>query len=89
MKVAVWRRTTRPALLGLGILLCEAGLALVGGTPARAPWGESYQQPGNGTDYEAPLRRRPRDAYYPADGSYARTPADAHPQPAPAQSPGP
>ncbi|MCB4804031.1 SGNH family hydrolase [Methylobacterium brachiatum] len=85
MKVAVWRRTTRPALLGLGILLCEAGLALVGGTPARAQWGDSYQQPGNGTYYEAPPRRRPRDAYYRDDGSYARQPRYAPPQEAPRQ----
>jgi hypothetical protein len=85
MKVAVWRGTTRPALLGLAILLCEAGLALIGGTPAAAQWGDSYQQPGNGTYYEAPPRRRPRDAYYRDDGSYARQPRYAPPQEAPRQ----
>jgi len=85
MKVAAWRRTTRPALLGLAVLLSEAGLALMGSAPAQAQWGDSYQQPGNGAYSEAPPRRRARDAYYRDDGAYARQPRYAPPQEAPRQ----
>ncbi|KST61278.1 hypothetical protein AO398_00940 [Methylobacterium sp. GXS13] len=85
MRVAVWRRTTRPALLGLAVLLGQAALFLIGNTPARAQWGDGYQQPGNGAYSEAPTRRRARDAYYRDDGAYARQPRYAPPQEAPRQ----
>ncbi|MET0746183.1 MAG: SGNH family hydrolase [Microvirga sp.] len=85
MRVAVWRRTTRPALLGLAVLLGQAALSMIGNTPARAQWGDGYQQPGNGAYSEAPTRRRARDAYYRDDGAYARQPRYAPPQEAPRQ----
>ena len=85
MRVAVWHCTTRPVLLGLTMLLCQAGPLLLGGTPALAQWGDSYQRPGNGAYSEAPARRRPRDAYYRDDSSYARQPRYAPPQEAPRQ----
>jgi len=85
MRVAVWRRTTRPTLLGLAVLLGQAALFLIGNTPARAQWGDGYQQPGNGAYSEAPTRRRARDAYYRDDGAYARQPRYAPPQEAPRQ----
>ncbi|TXN74151.1 DUF459 domain-containing protein [Methylobacterium sp. WL18] len=85
MGVAVWRRTARPAILGLAVLLSQAGLSLVGGTSAQAQWGDSYQRPEGGAYYEAPPRRRPRDAYYRDDGSTARQPRYAPPQEAPRQ----
>ncbi|MDP4002305.1 DUF459 domain-containing protein [Methylobacterium sp. NEAU K] len=85
MRVAVWHRTTRPGLLGLAAMLCLAGSCLLYGAPARAQWGDSYQQSGNGTNYEAPPRRRSRDAYYRDDGTYGRQPRYAPPQEAPRQ----
>jgi uncharacterized protein len=85
MKVAGRRHLERPVLLGLAALLGVAGSSLLGSTTARAQWGDSYQQPGNGAYYEAPPRRRPRDAYYRDDGTYARQPRYAPPQEAPRQ----
>ena len=58
---------------------------MIGNTPARAQWGDGYQQPGNGAYSEAPTRRRARDAYYRDDGAYARQPRYAPPQEAPRQ----
>ena len=75
----------RPLLLGLAATLWFAGWAFLGPAPARAQWGDGYQQPGNGAYYEAPPRRRSRDAYYRDDGSAARQPRYAPPQEAPRQ----
>ncbi|APT34311.1 hypothetical protein MCBMB27_05020 [Methylobacterium phyllosphaerae] len=85
MVVARRRHSERPLLLGLAALLGLAGLSVLGGGPARAQWGDSYQQPGGGTYYEAPPRRRPRDAYYRDDGTYGRQPRYAPQQEAPRQ----
>ena len=81
MQVAGRRHSTGPVLLGLAALSCLAGLSLFGSAPARAQWGDGYQQPSNGAYYEAPPRRRPRDAYYRDDGTYGRQPRYAPPQP--------
>ena len=51
MVVARRRHSERPLLLGLAALLGLAGLSVLGGGPARAQWGDSYQQPGGGTYY--------------------------------------
>jgi hypothetical protein len=70
----------------VALSLWLTGLSLLGSAPALAQWGDSYQQPGgNGAYYEAPPRRRSRDAYYRDDGSYARQPRYAPPQEAPRQ----
>jgi len=84
MVLARRRHSERPLLLGLAALLGLAGLAAIGG-PARAQWGDSYQQQQGGTYYEAPPRRRPRDAYYRDDGTYGRQPRYAPQQEAPRQ----
>ncbi|WP_412759904.1 DUF459 domain-containing protein [Methylobacterium litchii] len=48
---------------------------------AAAQWGDGYSDPRGGY-YQAPPRRRPRDAYYRDDGAYNRPPRYA-PQPEP------
>jgi hypothetical protein len=85
MNVAGRCGSRRPVHLGLATALWLVALPLLGGAPAFAQWGDGYQQPGNGTYYEAPPRRRPRDAYYRDDGSYGRQPRAAPPQEAPRQ----
>ena len=85
MNVAGRCGSRRPVHLGLATALWLCALPLLGGAPAFAQWGDGYQQPGNGTYYEAPPRRRPRDAYYRDDGSYGRQPRAAPPQEAPRQ----
>jgi uncharacterized protein len=75
----------RTACLGAVTALWLTGLGILGEAPALAQWGDGYQQPGNGSYYEAPPRRRPRDAYYRDDGAYARQPRYAPPQEAPRQ----
>ncbi|GJD79788.1 hypothetical protein GCM10007886_12510 [Methylobacterium gregans] len=74
------RRTGRTlSALFLALFLAGASLPL-GGTPAHAQWGDSYDAP----DY-AP-RRRPRDAYYTRDDAYRPPPRRyAPPQEAPRQ----
>ncbi|MHB2209482.1 SGNH/GDSL hydrolase family protein [Methylobacterium sp. CM6257] len=85
MKVAVRRHLRRPGILGLTAALCLAALGLFGSGPAQAQWGDTYQQPGNGAYYQAPPRRRSRDAYYRDDGTYGRQPRYAPQQEAPRQ----
>ncbi|MEL6063081.1 MULTISPECIES: SGNH/GDSL hydrolase family protein [unclassified Methylobacterium] len=85
MKVAGRRGSRRPGHLGLVAALWLVGLPLFGAAPAFAQWGDGYQQPGNGSYYEAPPRRRSRDAYYRDDGTYGRQPRYAPPQEAPRQ----
>lgn len=85
MTVAGLRGSGRPVHLGMAIVLWLVGLPLFASAPALAQWGDGYQQPGNGSYYEAPPRRRPRDAYYRDDGGYARQPRYAPPQEAPRQ----
>ncbi|MGU3665708.1 DUF459 domain-containing protein [Methylobacterium sp. A49B] len=85
MRVAGRRASGHPPLFGLAAILWIAGSALSGSLPAQAQWGDGYQQPGNGNYYEAPPRRRPRDAYYRDDGSAARQPRYAPQQEAPRQ----
>jgi hypothetical protein len=85
MKVAERRPTIRPVFQGLAILLCLACLPLLGSAPALAQWGDGYQQPGGGANYQAPPRRRARDAYYRDDGTYGRQPRYAPQQEAPRQ----
>jgi hypothetical protein len=85
MKVADRRPAIRPVLHGLETLLCLACLSLLGSVPASAQWGDGYQQPGAGATYEAPPRRRSRDAYYRDDGTYGRQPRYAPQQEAPRQ----
>ncbi|MGU3464861.1 DUF459 domain-containing protein [Methylobacterium sp. C33D] len=79
------RPCERPLLLALSALLGLTGLSAFGGGPVRAQWGDSYQQQQGGTYYEAPPRRRPRDAYYRDDGTYGRQPRYAPQQEAPRQ----
>lgn len=86
MVVARRRHSERPLLVGLAALLGLAGLSAFGVGTARAQWGDTYQQqPSGGTYYEAPPRRRPRDAYYRDDGTYGRQPRYAPQQEAPRQ----
>jgi hypothetical protein len=83
MTIAGWRASPRSGVWVTALWLLS--LPLFGSAPAWAQWGDSYQQPGNGAYYEAPPRRRPRDAYYRDDGSSARQPRYAPPQEAPRQ----
>ncbi|WP_267420848.1 DUF459 domain-containing protein [Methylobacterium sp. GC_Met_2] len=85
MNVAGRCGSRRPVHLGLATALWLGALPLLGGAAAFAQWGDGYQQPGNGTYYEAPPRRRPREAYYRDDGGYGRQPRAAPPQEAPRQ----
>lgn len=78
-------RGTRGPIRIAGSALLGLCLPLLIGTPARAQWGDSYEQPGNGGYYQAPPRRRARDAYYRDDGSYGRPPRYAPQQEAPRQ----
>lgn len=84
MKVAGRRRSRWPVHPVVAALLWLIALPLSGAAPAAAQWGDGYQQPGGGY-YEAPPRRRSRDAYYRDDGSYGRQPRYAPPQEAPRQ----
>ena len=79
------RHGTRGAILVAGSALVGLCLPLLIGTPARAQWGDSYDRPGSGGDYQAPPRRRARDAYYRDEGNYARPPRYAPQQEAPRQ----
>jgi uncharacterized protein len=83
MKIAGWRASPRPGLWATALWLLS--LPLFDSAPAQAQWGDGYQQPGNGAYYEAPPRRRPRDAYYRDDGAAARQPRYAPQQEAPRQ----
>ncbi|MBE7247531.1 MAG: DUF459 domain-containing protein [Actinomycetospora chiangmaiensis] len=72
----------RPSLPGL-LLAVLAGLWFVP-APASAQWGDGYADPRGGY-YQAPPRRRARDAYYGDDGSYGRQPRYAPPAEPPRQ----
>lgn len=56
-------------LVHLGCAALVAAPVLFAAPPARAQWGDTYEQPQGG--YAVP-RRRYRDSYYRDDGSYAR-----------------
>lgn len=76
MRPACGGGTRRSTLMAVSATLAF-GLALLAGTPARAQWGDSYDQSGTGGYYQAPPRRRARDAYYRDDGNYGRPPRRA------------
>lgn len=65
----------------LVLLAAFLGLTALTPAPAVAQWGDGYADPRSG-NYQAPPRRRSRDAYYRDDGTYTRQPRYA-PQPEP------
>lgn len=78
---------SRPPARGSAVALALApvlALVLLPVPPARAQWGDGYDQP-RGDGYAAPPRRRPRDAAYRDDDGYGRAPRRAAPQDAPRQ----
>ncbi|MDQ0441806.1 hypothetical protein QO016_001289 [Methylobacterium persicinum] len=78
-------RSRRGRILRPGAFLSALlGLTALVPVPAMAQWGDGYTDPRGGY-YQAPPRRRPRDAYYRDDGPYARPPRYAPPQEAPRQ----
>ncbi len=85
IRVACARRTLRATCVTVSASMALLCLPLLFGTPARAQWNDSYEQPGNGGSYQAPPRRRARDAYYRDDGGYGRQPRYAPQQEAPRQ----